>query len=44
MCSSLFSQKLQIDAHVTYKEIICKHSIQMYVIGGMAARETESLS
>ena len=27
--NSLFSRKLQIDAHVTYKEIICKHSIQM---------------
>ena len=23
--NSLFSQKLQIGAHVTYKEIICKH-------------------
>ena len=27
--NSLFSQILQIDAHVTYKEIICEHSIQM---------------
>ena len=25
----LFSQILQIDAHVTYKEIICKHNIRM---------------
>ena len=27
--NSLFSRELQIGAHVTYKEIICKHSIQM---------------
>ena len=27
--NSLFSRKVQIGAHVTYKEIICKHSIQM---------------
>ena len=27
--NSSFSQILQIGAHVTYKEIICKHSIQM---------------
>ena len=27
--NSLFSLKSQIDAYVTYKEVICKHSIQM---------------